>query len=376
MESVGRLAGGVAHDFNNMLGVILGNVDIALEQVAAGDPLREDLEEVRRAAVRSVELTRQLLAFARRQAVAPKVLDLNDTVTGMLKMLERLIGEDITIEWKPQPSLWPVKVDPSQVDQILANLCVNARDAITGPGRLVIETTHRTFTAAELAMHPEVAAGEYVLLSVTDNGVGMSTETLSHLFEPFYTTKAVGKGTGLGLATVWGIVRQNDGFVDVSSSLGSGSSIGIYLPRHVGEDPRAASPGLSPGGLRGQETILLAEDEPGLLALTARMLERQGYRVLRAGSPGEAIRIAAEHPGEIQLLITDVVMPEMNGSDLAQHLLALYPGMKRLFMSGYAADVEANRGVLESGLHFIPKPFSQEALTRRVRETLDEGGTE
>ena len=374
MESVGRLAGGVAHDFNNMLGVILGYVDIALQQVATGSQLREDLEEVRRVAVRSVELTRQLLAFARRQNVAPKVLDLNATVAGMMKMLERLIGEDITIDWKPQAALWPVRIDPSQVDQILANLCVNSRDAIVGPGRLVIETAHRRFTARDLALHPEATAGEYVQLSVSDNGAGMSEETMSHLFEPFYTTKALGKGTGLGLATVWGIVRQNDGFIDVSSSA-DGTSFRIYVPRYEGEETVQATEVLPLTKSRGRETILLTEDEPGILALAARMLEQQGYHVLRARSPEEAMRIAGEHAGKIHLLVTDVVMPVMNGSELAQRLLALYPSMKRLFMSGYAADVAAH-GVLDSGMHFLPKPFSQEELLHRVRETLDEGRSE
>ena len=371
MESVGRLAGGVAHDFNNMLGVILGNVDLALEQVAVGDPLREDLEEVRRAAVRSVDLTRQLLAFARKQTVAPQVLDLNVTVSGMLKMLQRLIGEDIVLDWRPQEALWPVKVDPSQVDQVLANLCVNARDAISGTGHLTIRTGQRTFTAADLVTRPDVAAGEYVLLAVIDDGTGMGPEVLSHLFEPFFTTKSMGKGTGLGLATVWGIVRQNNGFIDVTSEPGRGSAFHIYLPRHVGKAAHDRSDGTAGASHRGSETILVAEDEPGILALTARMLERQGYRVLRASTPGEAIRIAQEHRGEIDLLMTDVVMPEMNGRDLARQLLTLYPNMKRVFMSGYTADVIAHRGVLDSGVHFIQKPFAQEALTRKVREVLD-----
>ncbi len=374
MESVGRLAGGVAHDFNNMLGVILGNVDLALEQVEAGDPLREDLDEVRRAAVRSVELTRQLLAFARKQTVAPQVLDLNTTVGGMLKMLQRLIGEDIALAWQPHAQIWPVKIDPSQVDQILANLCVNARDAITGTGRLRIETSHRSLAAIDLAAHPEVPAGDYVLLTVSDDGSGMSDETLSHLFEPFYTTKSMGKGTGLGLATVWGIVRQNNGFIEVASKPSIGTTFSVYLPRYAGKELSSGAAEAARAVPRGKETILLAEDEPGILALTARMLERQGYRVLRARTPGEAMRIAEEHAGDIHLLMTDVVMPEMNGRDLAKQLLALYPSLKRLFMSGYTADVIAHRGVLDSGVHFIQKPFGRDALIRKVRETLDADG--
>ncbi|MDQ8155800.1 MAG: PAS domain S-box protein, partial [Gemmatimonadota bacterium] len=299
MESVGRLAGGVAHDFNNMLGVILGNVDMALEQVPLGDPLRDDLDEVRRAAVRSVDLTRQLLAFARKQTVAPQVLDLNVTVAGMAKMLQRLIGEDIALDWRAHAGLWPVKIDPSQVDQVLANLCVNARDAISGTGTLVIETAHRHFTEEDLALRPEVAAGDYVELAVRDDGSGMSPETIVHLFEPFYTTKAQGKGTGLGLATVWGIVRQNNGFIEVDSARGEGTTFRIYLPRHQGKLASASADEPAAEGRRGHETILLAEDEPGILALTARMLERQGYTVLRAVTPGEALRLAREYPGQI-----------------------------------------------------------------------------
>ena len=371
MESVGRLAGGVAHDFNNMLGVILGNVDMALEQVTPDHPMHEDLDEARRAAIRSVELTRQLLAFARKQTAAPKVLDLNDTVAGMLKMLQRLIGEDIRIDWRPHTPLWLINIDPSQIDQILANLCVNSRDAIEGPGRLTIATGHRVFVEEELVAHPEAAAGEYVTLSVTDDGQGMDNETLAHLFEPFYTTKAQGKGTGLGLATVWGIVRQNNGFIDVESRLGEGTTFHIHLPRHVGKQAAVDTAEPSAAVPRGRETVLLTEDEPGILALAARMLERQGYHVLRAGSPVEAIRIAQDYDGPIHLLMTDVVMPEMNGRDLAKRLLQLYPDIKRLFMSGYTADVIAHRGVVDEGVHFLQKPFLQEALLRKVREALD-----
>ena len=373
MESVGRLAGGVAHDFNNMLGVILGNVDLALEQVAPGDPLRGDLDEVRRAAVRSVELTRQLLAFARKQTAKPQVLALNDTVVGMLRMLQRLIGEDIALQWRPGADLWSVRMDPSQVDQVLANLCVNSRDAISGVGTLAIETGNRTLGAEEVAGRADLAAGDFVLLTVSDDGAGMDDETLSHLFEPFYTTKSMGKGTGLGLATVWGIVRQNNGFIDVTSQPGRGTSFRIYLPRFHGQSADSASSPVALAAVRGRETILLTEDEPAILALTARMLRRQGYEVLCAATPGEAIRIAEEQQGEIHLLLTDVVMPEMHGRELARQLQTLYPGIKRMFMSGYTADVIAHRGVLDDGVHFIQKPFTQAALAWKVREALDRG---
>jgi PAS domain S-box-containing protein len=374
MESVGRLAGGVAHDFNNMLGVILGHAEAALDQIAPSDPLHANLEEIRKAARRSADLTRQLLAFARKQVVAPKVLDLNDTVAGMLKMLQRLIGEDINLAWLPGAGLWTVKVDPSQIDQILVNLCVNARDAISGVGKLTIETENGAFDDDYCAAHAGFVAGEYVRLAVSDNGYGMSKETLSLLFEPFFTTKETGKGTGLGLATVYGIVKQNSGFINVYSEPGQGTTFTIYLPRHAGktEQPRTESVSGSAG--RGHETILLAEDEPALLELTAMLLEKEGSTVLAASTPGEAICLAREreHAGEIHLLITDVVMPEMNGRELAKNLLDLYPHMKRLFMSGYTANVIAHHGVLDENVHFIQKPFSRRDLAAKVREALDQ----
>ncbi len=373
MESVGRLAGGVAHDFNNMLGVILGHVEFALAQIDAAQPLHADLEEIRKAAVRSADLTRQLLAFARKQTVAPKVLDLNETVAGMLKMVHRLIGEDIDVRWRPEPNLWPVKVDPSQIDQILANLCVNARDAIAGVGKVTIGTGQSTFTEDYCVDHPGFLAGDYVLLAVSDDGGGMDRDMLAHLFEPFLTTKAMGQGTGLGLSTIYGIVKQNDGFINVYSEPNHGTTFKIYLPRHgtAAEPAPPAGAGAISTAPRGHETILLVEDEPGILTLTKRMLEQHGYTVLAAGTPGEALRLAKEHPGEIQLVITDVVMPEMNGRVLARSLLSLYPHLKRLFMSGYPADVIAHRGVLDQGVQFIEKPFSTESLAGKVRDALD-----
>jgi two-component system cell cycle sensor histidine kinase/response regulator CckA len=359
MESVGRLAGGVAHDFNNMLGVILGHTELALEQVDTTQPLHADLAEIQKAAERSADLTRQLLAFARRQTIAPRVLDLNQTIAGMLKMLERLIGEDIDLTWRPWAELWPVRVDPSQVDQILANLCVNARDAIGGVGRVGIETGNSVFDEAYCTDHPGFVPGEYVRLVVGDDGSGMERETLAHLFEPFFTTKDVGEGTGLGLPTVYGIVKQNDGFIDVYSEPGFGTTFAIYLPRHVGGDGHA-----------GADTLLV-EDEPALLNMSRRMLASQGYTVLAAATPGEAGSLAREHPGEIHLLMTDVVMPEMNGRELSENLLSLHPGLKRLFMSGYTADIIAHHGVLDDGVCFIQKPFSIQDLAARVRGVLD-----
>jgi len=371
MEAVGRLAGGVAHDFNNMLGIILGHTEMVLDQLEPTDPLSADLREIRKAAERSANLTRQLLAFARKQTVAPKVLDLNEAVQGMLNMLRRLIGEDIDLSWLPGADVWPVKVDPSQIDQILANLCVNARDAIADVGKLTIETENVAFDEAYCARHGGFVPGKYVLLAVSDNGSGMDEETQNRLFEPFFTTKELGKGTGLGLATVYGIVKQNNGFINVYSEPCHGTSFKIYIPRHAGQpvEDRKASTAEIPKG-RG-ETVLLVEDEPAILNMTTKMLERQGYTVLAASAPGEALRLAEEHSGEIHLLMTDVVMPEMNGRDLAQNLFSLHPNLKALFMSGYTANVIAHHGVLDEGVDFIQKPFSVKTLAEKVREVLD-----
>jgi two-component system, cell cycle sensor histidine kinase and response regulator CckA len=372
MESVGRLAGGVAHDYNNMLGVILGYTELALDQVAPTDPLHADLEEIRKAGRRSADITRQLLAFARKQTIAPELLDLNSTVESMLKMLRRLIGEDIDLAWRPKAGLWPVKMDPAQIDQILANLCVNARDAIAGVGRITIETNKVSFDESSCANHAGFAPGDFVLLAVSDDGCGMDKETQEHLFEPFFTTKELGKGTGLGLATVYGIVKQNDGLINVYSELRQGTTFKIYLPRHGDqiEDAPAESPEETALG-RG-ETLLLVEDEPSMLKMGKMMLERLGYEVLAAGGAGAAMRLAEEYTGEIHLLMTDVIMPEMNGRELAHRLQVRYPRLKQLFMSGYTANVIAHHGVLDEGVHFIQKPFSMEVLAAKVREALRE----
>jgi PAS domain S-box-containing protein len=370
MESVGRLAGGVAHDFNNMLSVILGHAEVALTRVEPSQPIHDDLHEILAAATRSADLTRQLLAFARKQTIAPRLLDLNETVTGMLAMLQRLIGEQIRLEWEPASNLWPVVVDPSQIDQILANLCVNARDAIADVGTISIETGNTVLDDAYCAHHAGVQPGEYVRLIVIDDGAGMDQETLGHLFEPFFTTKALGKGTGIGLATVYGAVKQNHGFLDVSSEPGEGTTFTVYLPRHRGAVVVAAKPSDSRSLPAGKETILLVEDEAAILKITRTILERQGYTVLAAASPDEAIRLAREHGGDIHLLMTDVVMPGMNGRDLAQLLLTSRPNLKRLFMSGYTADVIGQHGVLDGDVQFIQKPFSVRDLSAKVRDVL------
>jgi len=366
MESVGRLAGGVAHDFNNMLNVILGYAEIALKQLDHNSPLQAALQNIQMAAKRSTDLTRQLLAFARKQIIAPKVLDLNETTEGMLKMLRRLIGENIDVAWVPGRGLWAVNIDPAQVDQILANLLVNARDAIADKGRVTIETDNVVLDEAYCAGHRGFVPGRFVMLAVSDDGCGMDRDLLAHIFEPFFTTKGVGQGTGLGMATVYGIVKQNDGFINVYSEPGKGTTFKIYLPRYETktvpvpvEVPVQAATG-------GTETILLVEDEPMILNLCKTLLEQMGYTVLTASIPSKAIHLAEVHAGQIHLLITDVVMPEMNGWDLSKRLLSLYPEIRTLFMSGYTANVFARQGALEEGIHFMQKPFSENDLSTKV----------
>ncbi|MGC4114452.1 MAG: PAS domain S-box protein [Myxococcales bacterium] len=369
MESVGRLAGGVAHDFNNMLSVILGHTELTLEELEPGSPHRADLEEVRHAAQRSADLTRQLLAFARKQTAEPRVLDLNATVEGTLKMLRRLIGEQVSLSFEPQPGLPAVKVDPSQIDQILANLCLNARDAIAGVGRVTLQTRTVALGAGDAGEDGELAPGEYVILSVTDTGCGIDRGVLEHLFEPFFTTKEQGKGTGLGLATVYGIVKQNGGFINVFSEPGLGSTFNIYLPCHR-EKPADSAAGGQAAPRQGLERVLLVEDEPSLLSMGRRMLEALGYSVVAAPSPAEAL-LRAREMEQVDLLLTDVVMPEMNGRQLAEKVVELHPKARLLFTSGYTADVIAVQGVLGSGVHFLPKPFTRAALAAKVREALE-----
>ncbi|MFN2355465.1 MAG: PAS domain S-box protein [Desulfopila sp.] len=373
IESVGQLAGGVAHDFNNMLGVILGRSELALLHMDPAQPHYQDLLEIHKAAEHSAALTRQLLAFARKQTIAPRIIDLNETVEGMLKMLRRLIGEDIDLTWRPAKDVAPIKMDPTQLDQILANLCVNARDAITGVGKLIIETGRVRFDEEYCADHAGFIPGTFIMLAVSDNGCGMNPETISHLFEPFFTTKEQGKGTGLGLASVYGAVKQNNGFINVYSEPGQGTTFRIYLPLHQAGTQLQADKVMAQPASRGNETILLVEDEPAILRLATMMLEKQGYVVIAATTPGEAIRLAHEYSGSIDLLMTDVVMPEMNGRDLAKKLLSIYPGIKRLFMSGYTANVIAHHGVLDEGVYFIQKPFSSKDLGAKLRAILENG---
>lgn len=370
MESVGRLAGGVAHDFNNMLSVILGHAEIALMHVDTNQPTYVSLQEIRKAAQRSADLTRQLLAFARQQTVSPKVLDLNENISGLLNMLQRLIGENIRLLWKPAASLWQVRMDSSQIDQIMANLCVNAHDAIADVGEILIETGNCTCDESASKVHPHLTPGDYVKISVSDNGSGMDKATLDHIFEPFFTTKELGKGTGLGLATIYGIVKQNNGFIDVNSEPGKGTTFFIYLPRfEEREEPASRETAPAPSH-RGNETILLVEDEPTILEITAEILTQLGYTVLQAHTPAEALRMGREHVGEIHLLMTDVIMPEMNGRELAKSLSDLCPRIRCLFMSGYTSDIIAHHGVLDDGVHFLQKPFGLDALSAKLREVL------
>jgi CheY-like chemotaxis protein len=356
-----------------MLSVIIGYTELALEQVDPSLDLFSNLQEIRQAAGRSADLTRQLLTFARKQAISPRVLHVNETVEGMLKMLQRLIGEAVEIVWRPGADIWPVSIDPSQFDQILANLCVNARDAIAGVGTITIETRNAVFDERDCAANPEASPGRYVLLEVKDNGCGMDNESLSKIFEPFFTTKKDGKGTGLGLPTVYGIVKQNNGLLDVNSEPGTGTTFKIYLPWHPAAQSLPGESSRPDPVLRGTETILLVEDAQPILNMVIRMLENFGYKVMAAGSPVEAIQVAFEHPDEIDLLLTDVVMPVMNGRDLAKKISTIQPRVKCLFMSGYMGSVIADLGMLEKEIHFIQKPFSAQTLAAKLRETLGDG---
>ncbi|MFM2069944.1 MAG: hypothetical protein RLZZ623_207 [Actinomycetota bacterium] len=372
MESVGRLAGGVAHDFNNMLGVILGRAEVVLGGMKPGDRFQGDLIEIRDAAGRSAALTRQLLAFARQQMIEPKVLDLNTKVPALFTVLQRLVGENIALAWRPGDDLWPVKIDPSQIDQILTNLCVNARDAIGGAGTIVVETANCTVDEAFCAVHPDASPGDYVRLTVSDDGHGMDSDLLANIFDPFFTNKE-GSGLGLGLATVYGAVRQNDGFLSVASSPAQGATFDIYLRRYADPSEVRIPQGAKYARVsRSDATILLIEDEPALLKLLATVLGDAGYHVLAAEGAEEAAEMVSLHRDSIRLLITDVILPGINGRDLADQLASIGLRADRLYMSGYANDVISRRGVLDPKLHFIHKPFSIDDLLVKVESLLGE----
>ncbi|MDQ3742811.1 MAG: PAS domain S-box protein [Acidobacteriota bacterium] len=370
IEAVGKLAGGIAHDFNNLLTIINGYGDLTLRRLREGDPLRLNVEEMRKAGERAAGLTRQLLAFSRKQVLQPKVLDLNGVVTEMEKMLRRLIGEDIELRVALGPGLGSIKADPGQIEQVLLNLAVNARDAMPRGGKLTVSTENVYLDEGYAARHVAVVPGQYVMLAVSDTGAGMDEQTRARIFEPFFTTKEAGKGTGLGLSTIYGIVKQSGGYIWVYSKVGVGTSFKIYLPR-VEEGPEEYRP--SPeaeGRLEGTETVLLAEDEEEVRHLARQELELYGYRVLEASDGDAALLTCERHEGPIHLLITDVIMPAVGGPELAQRLTQLRPQMKVLFMSGYTDDAIVHHGVLDEGVNFIQKPFTPEALARKVREVL------
>ncbi|MBI4544045.1 MAG: PAS domain S-box protein, partial [Gemmatimonadetes bacterium] len=376
MDAVGRLAGGVAHDFNNLLTAIKGHCSLLLMDLRPQDPMRLSIEEIDKASDRAASLTQQLLAFSRRQVLQPRVLDLNGVVTETEMMLRRLIGEDIELVVHRDPRLGSIKADPGQIGQVLVNLAVNARDAMPAGGKLTIETRDLELDEEHTRRHAGMRAGSYVLLVVRDTGCGMDEDTLSHVFEPFFTTKEQSRGTGLGLSTVYGIIKQSAGYIWVTSEPGQGTTFEIYLPRTAEAAPGSADSNAEPAApygsaLYGSETVLLVEDEHAVRALVRRVLERNGYSVLEAPDGAAALRLTQQYDREIHLLISDVVMPEMGGHQLAESLSRLRPAMRVLFMSGYSEDAILHHVVLEPGTDFLAKPFTPDALARTVRQVLD-----
>ncbi len=373
MEAVGRLAGGIAHDFNNLLMVISGYSEFLLERLGAEPHLRGPAQEIAGAAERASSLTRQLLAFSRKQMLAPRIVNLNDIATENIKMLTRMIGEDIDLVMVPSPNLWPVRADGGQIEQVIMNLAVNARDAMPSGGKLTIETRNITFDADHARVHAPLPAGDYVMVAISDTGDGMDNETQSHIFEPFFTTKGT-KGTGLGLSTVYGIVKQTGGYIWVHSEVGRGTTFKIYLPR-IASTGEAATRVAAPADYRkvepGTETILLVEDEANLLYLARQYLEKQGYKVIEAADGAVAMQIAVAHEGTIHLLLTDVIMPGMNGRELAQRICEIRPNVKVLYMSGYTENVIGRNGMLDDGVRLLQKPFNLRDLKSKVREVLD-----
>jgi two-component system cell cycle sensor histidine kinase/response regulator CckA len=374
LEALGQLAGGVAHDFNNLLTVITGFSELVLQRLGATDPPRSYLEEITKAGERAAALTRQLLAFSRRQVLEPEVLDLNGVVVDAEPMLRRVVGETVELRTHLSPNLWPVKADRGQIDQVILNLAVNARDAMPRGGSLTIETTNVELDDAYAQDHAPLAAGPYVRLTASDTGTGMTPEVQAHIFEPFFTTKPPGKGTGLGLATVYGIVKQSGGYIWVYSEPGQGTSFKIYLPREGESVPAAAPPTRPLSAPGGTETIIVVEDDAQIRALVRGVLDASGYTVLEARRGEDALRLGEQHAGPIHVLLTDVVMPGISGRELAERLAARHPGLKVLFMSGYTDQVVVEQGMIEARAPFLQKPFSPEALRRKLRDVLDPAG--
>ncbi len=369
MESVGRLAGGIAHDFNNMLGVILGYSELIKAKLAPHDPVIHDLEKIQDAAMRSQDITQQLLAFSRKQVFEPKVFNVNELISNFANSLSRLIGEDITLKFLPCQDIANIKFDPTKVEQILMNLAVNARDAMPKGGYLTFETANVNLDEAYCREHIGFIPGEFAQISVSDNGIGMDAETISHIFEPFFTTKEIGKGTGLGLATVYGIVKQGGGFINCYSEPGRGTTFKIYLPVSTGNiEPLKRVENQGP--VLGSETVFLVEDDELVRNVTKESLGQLGYTVLSAAEPEEALAVFADKQGVVDLLITDVVMPKMNGKDLYEKLKSVKPDLKVLYMSGYTANAIVHHGVLDEGVQFISKPFKISELSNKVRDAL------
>ena len=370
MEAIGRLAGGVAHDFNNLLTGIQGYAEIVHDALQVKDPLREDILEIQAAVDKATSLTQQLLTFSRKQVTKPKAFLLNDLIGESKKMVSRLIGEDIQLICKPGPDLWKVKADPHQIDQILMNLVVNSRDAMPNGGNMIIETTNEMLDINYSKTHPELKPGEYVLLSVSDTGCGINKEIRNMVFEPFFTTKEDGKGTGLGLSTVYGIVKQNHGVINVYSEENMGTTFKIYLPRHIGDTEKTKKKE-EKHSQNGNETILLVEDEYTVRSITSRMLKNRGYKVFDAPDGEEALQMFNKYKDRIQLLLTDVIMPKMNGMELLEKLQSIKPELKSIFMSGYSESVIGHFDIIEESEYFIQKPFSMEILMQKLRTVLD-----